>query len=143
VTMAIALMTSPSSLSAPAPCASRSSFAATPCLTLTSKLVPRLVDFLKLAHLLLSNPFLPLANPKKKTLLDEKGRSLWIARPQLPAEPNKRFLIDIVAEDGSRPEGVAPFEVQSMGDVEELKLINNGIDSFSFFPLCIHPCFLR
>jgi len=64
--------------------------------------------------------------------VDEKGRSLWVARPQLPAEPGKRFLIDIVAEDGSRPEGVAPFEVQTMGDVEELKLLNNGDGTYRF-----------
>jgi len=64
--------------------------------------------------------------------VDEKGRSLWVARPQLPAEPGKRFLIDIVADDGSRPEGVAPFEVQSMGDVEELKLLNNGDGTYRF-----------
>jgi len=64
--------------------------------------------------------------------VDEKGRSLWVAKPQLPAEPNKKFVIDIVAEDGSRPEGVAPFEVQTMGDVEELKLLNNGDGTYRF-----------
>jgi len=64
--------------------------------------------------------------------VDEKGRSLWVAKPQFPAEPGKRFIIDIVAEDGSRPEGVAPFEVQSMGDVEELKLLNNGDGTYRF-----------
>jgi len=64
--------------------------------------------------------------------VEQPGRSLWIARPQLPAEPGKRFLIDIVTEDGSKPEGVAPFEVQSMGDVEELKLFNNGDGSYRF-----------
>jgi hypothetical protein len=64
--------------------------------------------------------------------VDEKGRSLWVAKPQLPAEPGKRFLIDIVADDGSRPEGVAPFEVQTMGDVEDLKLLNNGDGTYRF-----------
>jgi len=65
--------------------------------------------------------------------VDEKGRSLWVAKPQLPAEPGKRFLVDIVADDGSRPEGVAPFEVQTMGDVEDLKLLNNGDGTYRFY----------
>jgi len=64
--------------------------------------------------------------------VEAAGRSAWIARPVGTPEPGKRFQVDVVAEDGSRPEGVAPFEVQTMGDVEDLKLINNGDGTYKF-----------
>jgi len=64
--------------------------------------------------------------------VEAAGRSVWTAKPQLPVDPGKRFTIDIATEDGSRPEGVAPFEVQSMGDVEDLKLMNNGDGTYKF-----------
>eukprot|EP01125_Pyxidicula_operculata_P015363 TRINITY_DN5202_c0_g1_i1.p2 TRINITY_DN5202_c0_g1~~TRINITY_DN5202_c0_g1_i1.p2 ORF type:complete len:549 (-),score=147.06 TRINITY_DN5202_c0_g1_i1:122-1768(-) len=61
------------------------------------------------------------------------GKSMWAAKPRgNQATPGQLFFIDIETEDGSRPEGVAPFEVQTMGDVEGLKLINNGDGTYKF-----------
>jgi len=64
--------------------------------------------------------------------VEDIGRSKWVAKPRLPVNPGDLFVIDIVTTDGSRPEGVAPFEVQTMGDVENLKLINNGDGTYKF-----------
>jgi len=58
--------------------------------------------------------------------VDEAGDSLWVALGEAQIQPNHPYRIDIVTSDGSRPEGVAPFEVQTMGDVSDLKLVNNG-----------------
>jgi len=64
--------------------------------------------------------------------VEEIGTSLWIAKPRLPARPKELFLIDIETADGSRPEGVAPFQVQTVGSVENLRLINNGDGTYRF-----------
>jgi hypothetical protein len=64
--------------------------------------------------------------------VEEIGTSLWIARPRLPVRPKELFLIDIETADGSRPEGVAPFQVQTVGSVENLRLINNGDGTYRF-----------
>lgn len=64
--------------------------------------------------------------------VEDIGDSVWVAKPRLPAKPKELFVIDIVTVDGSTPEGVAPFEVQTMGDVEQLRLINNGNGSYKF-----------
>jgi len=64
--------------------------------------------------------------------IDDQGQSLWVAKPRLPARPKELFIIDIVAVDNTRPEGVAPFEVQTMGEVEQLRLINNGDGTYKF-----------
>jgi len=58
--------------------------------------------------------------------------SLWVAQPRLPAEVGRPFVIDIVSADGSRPDGVAPFEVKAMGDCSDLKLLNNGDGTYMF-----------
>jgi len=64
--------------------------------------------------------------------VEDIGESLWSAKPILPAHPKQLFVINIVTTDGSRPEGVAPFEVQTMGDAEQLRLINNGDGTYKF-----------
>jgi len=64
--------------------------------------------------------------------VEDVGESLWVAKPALPARPKELFIINIVTVDGSRPEGVAPFEVQTMGDAEQLRLINNGDGTYKF-----------
>eukprot|EP01123_Difflugia_compressa_P003387 TRINITY_DN143_c0_g1_i1.p1 TRINITY_DN143_c0_g1~~TRINITY_DN143_c0_g1_i1.p1 ORF type:complete len:459 (-),score=111.33 TRINITY_DN143_c0_g1_i1:103-1314(-) len=64
--------------------------------------------------------------------VEDLGLSLWEARPRLPAKPKELFIIDIQTVDGSRPEGVAPFEVQTIGSVENLRLINNGDGTYRF-----------
>jgi len=64
--------------------------------------------------------------------VDDIGQSLWMAKARLPAKPKELFVVDIVTVDGSRPEGVAPFEVQTMGDAEQLRLINNGDGTYKF-----------
>lgn len=71
--------------------------------------------------------------------VEDIGNSVWVARPRLPAKPLEPFIIDIETADGSRPEGVAPFEVQTMGDVEGLKLINNGDGTYKFQCMPQHP----
>jgi len=58
--------------------------------------------------------------------VDETGDSLWVALGEASCQPNQEYRVDIVTSDGSRPEGVAPFEVQTMGDISDLKLVNNG-----------------
>jgi len=58
--------------------------------------------------------------------VDETGDSLWVALGEASCLPDQEYKIDIVTSDGSRPEGVAPFEVQTMGDITDLKLVNNG-----------------
>jgi len=58
--------------------------------------------------------------------VDETGDSLWVALGEASCQPNQEYRVDIVTGDGSRPEGVAPFEVQTMGDISDLKLVNNG-----------------
>jgi len=60
------------------------------------------------------------------------GSSVWVAKPRLPAKPKELFMIDIETQDGSRPEGVAPFQVQTVGSVENLRLINNGDGTYRF-----------
>lgn len=64
--------------------------------------------------------------------VEAAGQSQWVAQPNLPARAGEPFVIDIVTIDGSRPDGVAPFEVQSMGDLENLKLFNNGDGTYKF-----------
>jgi len=64
--------------------------------------------------------------------VEDLGTSLWAAKPRLPAKPRELFIIDIETVDGSRPEGVAPFEVQTVGSVENLRLINNGDGTYRF-----------
>jgi len=64
--------------------------------------------------------------------VEDIGESLWVAKPQLPARPKELFVINVVTVDGSRPEGVAPFEVQTMGDAEQLRLVNNGDGTYKF-----------
>jgi len=64
--------------------------------------------------------------------VEDLGDSLWVAKPTLPARPKELFVINIVTQDGSRPEGVAPFEVQTMGDAEQLRLVNNGDGTYKF-----------
>jgi len=64
--------------------------------------------------------------------VEDLGDSIWVAKPALPARPKELFIINIVTADGSRPEGVAPFEVQTMGDAEQLRLINNGDGTYKF-----------
>lgn len=71
--------------------------------------------------------------------VEDVGKSIWVAKPRLPAKPLETFTIDIETVDGSRPEGVAPFEVQTMGDVEGLKLINNGDGTYRFQCVPQHP----
>jgi len=58
--------------------------------------------------------------------VDEAGDSLWVALGEASCQPNQEYKVDIVTSDGSRPEGVAPFDVQTMGDISDLKLVNNG-----------------
>jgi len=64
--------------------------------------------------------------------VEDIGSSLWVAKPRLPARPKELFIIDIETQDGSRPEGVAPFQVQTVGSVENLRLINNGDGTYRF-----------
>jgi hypothetical protein len=64
--------------------------------------------------------------------VEDIGESLWCAKPIMPAMPKQLFVINIVTVDGSRPEGVAPFEVQTMGDAEQLRLVNNGDGTYKF-----------
>jgi len=64
--------------------------------------------------------------------VEDLGTSLWVAKPRLPAKPKEMFIVDIETVDGSRPEGVAPFEVQTVGSVENLRLINNGDGTYRF-----------
>jgi len=64
--------------------------------------------------------------------VEDIGESLWIAKPLLPARPKELFVVNIVTIDGTRPEGVAPFEVQTMGDAEQLRLVNNGDGTYKF-----------
>jgi hypothetical protein len=64
--------------------------------------------------------------------VEDLGTSLWIAKPRVPAKPKELFIIEIETVDGSRPEGVAPFEVQTVGSVENLRLINNGDGTYRF-----------
>jgi len=64
--------------------------------------------------------------------VEDIGSSLWAAKPRLPAKPKEMFVIDIETVDGSRPEGVAPFEVQTVGSVENLRLVNNGDGTYRF-----------
>jgi hypothetical protein len=64
--------------------------------------------------------------------VEEVGTSVWMAKPRLPARPKELFIIDIETVDGSRPEGVAPFQVQTVGSVENLRLINNGDGTYRF-----------
>jgi len=58
--------------------------------------------------------------------VDGAGDSIWVALGNASCEPNETYKVEIVTADGSRPEGVAPFEVQTMGDISDLKLVNNG-----------------
>jgi len=58
--------------------------------------------------------------------VDEIGDSLWVALGEATCQPDHEYRVDIVTSNGSRPEGVAPFDVQSMGDISDLKLVNNG-----------------
>jgi hypothetical protein len=64
--------------------------------------------------------------------VEDVGTSLWAAKPRLPVRPKELFVIDIETTDGSRPEGVAPFQVQTVGSVENLRLINNGDGTYRF-----------
>jgi len=64
--------------------------------------------------------------------VEDVGTSVWVAKPRLPARPKELFIIDIETADGSRPEGVAPFQVQTVGYVENLRLINNGDGTYRF-----------
>jgi len=64
--------------------------------------------------------------------VEDVGTSVWVAKPRLPARPKELFIIDIETQDGSRPEGVAPFQVQTVGSVENLRLINNGDGTYRF-----------
>jgi len=64
--------------------------------------------------------------------VEDVGTSLWVAKPRLPVRPKELFVIDIETTDGSRPEGVAPFQVQTVGSVENLRLINNGDGTYRF-----------
>jgi len=64
--------------------------------------------------------------------VEDIGESLWVAKANLPARPKELFVISIVTVDGTRPEGVAPFEVQTMGDAEQLRLVNNGDGTYKF-----------
>jgi len=64
--------------------------------------------------------------------VEDIGTSVWVAHPRLPARPKELFIIDIETQDGSRPEGVAPFQVQTVGSVENLRLINNGDGTYRF-----------
>jgi hypothetical protein len=64
--------------------------------------------------------------------VEDLGTSVWVAKPRLPAKPKELFMVDIETQDGSRPEGVAPFQVQTVGSVENLKLINNGDGTYRF-----------
>jgi len=64
--------------------------------------------------------------------VEDVGTSVWVAKPRLPAIPKELFIIDIETQDGSRPEGVAPFQVQTVGSVENLRLINNGDGTYRF-----------
>jgi len=69
--------------------------------------------------------------------VDGSGDSIWVALGNATCEPNETYRIDIVTTDGSRPEGVAPFEVQTMGDISDLKLVNNG-DGTYYVECCPH-----
>jgi len=64
--------------------------------------------------------------------VEDIGTSVWVAHPRLPVRPKELFIIDIETQDGSRPEGVAPFQVQTVGSVENLRLINNGDGTYRF-----------
>jgi len=67
--------------------------------------------------------------------VDETGDSLWTALGESTCDPNQLYRVDIVTADGTRPDGVAPFEVQTMGDVSELTLVNNG--DGTYFCQCV------
>jgi hypothetical protein len=70
--------------------------------------------------------------------VEDVGSSVWVAKPRLPAKPKELFIVDIETQDGSRPEGVAPFQVQTVGSVENLRLINNGDGTYRF--QCVPQC---
>jgi hypothetical protein len=70
--------------------------------------------------------------------VEDVGTSVWVAKPRLPAKPKEMFIVDIETQDGSRPEGVAPFQVQTVGSVENLRLINNGDGTYRF--QCVPQC---
>jgi hypothetical protein len=76
---------------------------------------------------LASNPMFDI-----EVQVEDVGTSLWIAKPRLPVKPKELFVVDIVTVDGSRPEGVAPFQVQTVGSVDNLRLINNGDGTYRF-----------
>jgi len=77
--------------------------------------------------LLCGNPMFDI-----KIQIEDIGQSVWVAKARVPVRPKELFVVDIVTIDGSRPEGVAPFEVQTMGDAEQLRLINNGDGTYKF-----------
>lgn len=65
--------------------------------------------------------------------VDPSGDSLWVALLQnQDVQPHDLVVVAIVTTDDSRPEGVVPFEVQTMGDVSDLKLMNNGDGTYRF-----------
>jgi len=64
--------------------------------------------------------------------VESSGMSFWEARPRLPAEVGRVFVVDITTVDDSRPDGVAPFEVKAMGECSDLKLLNNGDGTYMF-----------
>jgi len=65
--------------------------------------------------------------------IDPSGDSLWVALLQnTDVNPHDTVVVAIVAADDSRPEGVVPFEVQTMGDISDLKLMNNGDGTYRF-----------
>jgi len=82
---------------------------------------------------LASNPMFDL-----EIQVEDLGTSVWVAKPRLPAKPKELFIIDIVTLDNTRPEGVAPFQVQTVGSVENLRLINNGDGTYRF--QCVPQC---
>jgi len=78
--------------------------------------------------------------------IDPSGDSLWVALLQnSDINPHDIVVIAIVTTDDSRPEGVAPFEVQTMGDVTDLKLTNNGDGTYRFqcIPQSVGHCTIQ
>jgi hypothetical protein len=78
--------------------------------------------------------------------VDPSGDSLWVALLQnQDIQPHDMVVIVIVTQDDSRPEGVVPFEVQTMGDVTDLKLTNNGDGTYRFacIPQSVGHCTIQ
>jgi len=90
-------------------------------------LCPEKAGSIRMEIKLASNPMFDI-----EIQVEDVGTSLWVAKPRLPVRPKELFVIDIETTDGSRPEGVAPFQVQTVGSVENLRLINNGDGTYRF-----------